>query len=286
MLIDISKLEKVKTTSNGWMARCPFCASQNNGDKTGNHLSIMKDGKFNCIVGSDSDVNHNKGILNLVGTNSDINYIPEQIEEKVEVERIYDIEVLERLVKDYSYWATRGISEATVAPFRGGVATEGQLKERFVFPIFREDKIIGFTGRKINQKLTISWKHLSATSKWQFGNLDEIRDDKFVILVESIGDLLSLNENGIKHVMVLFGVNISQAVMGFLISSGAEKIIIATNNDTKHNVGQNAAEKIKRKLDLFFNEGIVEIKLPAAKDFGECTKEQIEEYKKEIGYGE
>jgi hypothetical protein len=286
MIIDITKLEKVKASSNGWTARCPYCASQNGGDKTGNHLSIMKDGRFNCIVGSD-DPNHNKGILSLVGANSDGNYTIEHVEEKVEIERVYDLEVLDRLVKDHSYWGTRGISEATVAPFRGGVGTEGQLKNRYIFPIFNRDgdKIIGFTGRKLDQKMQISWKHIGSKSKFLWGNLQEIEDTQTAVIVESIGDALALNEYGVKNVIVIFGVTISSSVIGFLISCGCNKIYVSTNNDQKHTVGQSAAIKIKEKLDMVFNEGIVEIFLPAAKDFGECSVEQIEEFKKEINYG-
>ena len=42
---------------------------------------------------------------------------------------------------------------------------------------------------------------------------EEIKKGKNVILVESIGDALSLIEIGIKNVLVLFGVSMSQEII-------------------------------------------------------------------------
>ena len=78
MLIDLSKLEKVKITSSGWLGRCPACAVEGK-DRSGEHLSILRNGKFHCVVGSDSDSSHNKLILSIFGTSSISDYVSPDI---------------------------------------------------------------------------------------------------------------------------------------------------------------------------------------------------------------
>jgi hypothetical protein len=132
--------------------------------------------------------------------------------------------------------------------------------------------------------MQIKWKHLNAVSKWVWGGLEEIESDKEAILVESPGDLLALREQGINNVICLFGVNMSQTVLGYLIGVNPDHIIISTNSDKLlneqgklHMVGQRSAEKIKNTLDKFFNPDKITIRLPPVKDWGMATKEQIHE---------
>ena len=48
MSIDLSKLEKVSTSRDKTIARCPACAEMGQ-DKKGKHLVISNDGKFACV---------------------------------------------------------------------------------------------------------------------------------------------------------------------------------------------------------------------------------------------
>ena len=119
-IIDVSKLENVRQDSDGFTAACPFCRS-NNSDRTGNHLKVFRSGKFSCII-APSDREHNAGILQLVGTESDGAapiFVPEQ---KIELEKTWDIELLNKLSRNYSYFESRGISAATQIHFNIGVA--------------------------------------------------------------------------------------------------------------------------------------------------------------------
>lgn len=277
MSLDISKLENVRRTANGMSARCPMCASFGR-DKAGEHLSILSDGKYNCIAYS-NDSEHNKGIYKLVGTGEINNDSSIFIQEKIEIERIYDKKCLDKLIKDYSYWNKRGISNEVISKFNGGIATEGQMKNRWVFPLFNEnEQIVGFTGRALFSPTDIPWKIIGQKTKCIFGDIDEIESTKRIILVESIGDFLMLSTHGVKDVLVLFGTNLYQTLLGKIISLNPDEIIISTNNDIKHTVGQNAADKILNILIKFFNKEKIKIILPEAKDWGEETKENIQKY--------
>ncbi len=282
MSLDLSKLENVKRGSDKTTAACPACRSEGL-DSAGNHLVLFHaTGKFGCCVNQDDS--HRQAIWRLAGdgtsSSTDSLYTPPEEQPQIELARTWDPAVLDRLVKDYSYWAGRGISEATIAHFRGGVATDGQMKDRWVIPIFNDDGlIIGFTGRALHDWMKPKWRNLGKVSSWVLGDLDEIESCGVAVLVESRGCLLSLREHGVPYVLDLFGVNISQAVVGALIAANPKRILVATNNDTKHNVGQTAAAKIATTLRKFFDEDIVEIALPTGKDFNEMDGPAIAAWK-------
>ena len=198
----------------------------------------------------------------------------------------FDKQLLIKLGKDHSYWASRGVSVHTVNTFQGGVTFNGRMAYRYVFPIFndRED-LVGFSGRRLNENENFAkWKHLGKKTGWLYPikwNAHIIMEKKEVILVESIGDMLSLWEAGIKNTLVTFGVNVSPKIIEFLLKIDAQKIIIAFNNDSDNkSVGNFAAEEAKLKLMNFFDERQITIAIPESKDFGVMSIEQIDLWKK------
>ena len=71
---------------------------------------------------------------------------------KVSSIKKYPKELLLKLDKDHSYWVSRGVSIETTETFNGGIASEGQMKNRYVFPIFNSrDEIVGFSGRYVKE---------------------------------------------------------------------------------------------------------------------------------------
>jgi DNA primase len=188
----------------------------------------------------------------------------------------------------FNFYNKRGISNETLKDFKGGVKTYGKLNNRFVFPIFEGKKIIGLAGRDLySNSQRPKWKILGRKSNFVYPSdlsSPEIQNTKTVILVESIGDALALYENGIKNLIVIFGLTVSKNVILFLMKSNLEKIIISTNNDadSDYNRGMEAALNIKSKLSKFFNPDTLKVKLPTRKDFGDMTKAEILEWKKQI----
>lgn len=244
----------------------------------------------------DQSPEHTREIWQLIGVDSDgeVSYEPPP-EPPVTLPKIWPASVLAGLIQDYTYWEGRGISEATVAPFGGGVATRFQMADRWVIPQYNEDgEIIGFSGRCL-RKLSDAdrkrmhrpkWKHLSPSSSFVWGGLDEVHETRRAILCESIGDVLALREHGVPEGLCLFGTNMSQALLGFLISANPEQIIVSTNLDQPKVrngrtiwAGQESAARIQRTLLSFFDESKVSVVHPpvaeGVKDWGDCSAEQI-----------
>jgi hypothetical protein len=213
----------------------------------------------------------------------DKNFTPTFIKDvrpEIKSPKTFDKELLLKLKKDHSYWINRNVSEETLNLFLGGVAENGKMKNRYVFPIFNSKKeIVGFSGRDITNKSKIKWKHLGDKVGWcypNFLNLEEIKSKREAILIESVGDCLALWDAGVKNTIVTFGLEISISILNLLLKLDPNKIYISFNNDQqKNNAGNDAAEKGKNKLLRYFDPRQIEIKLPNKKDFGEMPLEEI-----------
>lgn len=196
----------------------------------------------------------------------------------------FDEALLLKLENDHSYWIKRGIKEDEIKEFKGGLAKGGKMKNRYVFPIFDIDKkIVGFSGRDVTNQSKIKWKHLGEKNDFLyplFLNNQIIEEQKEIILVESIGDMLSLWQSGVKNVIVTFGTNLSLPILNYFLKIDAQKIFISLNNDAEKNMAGNiGAEKIYSRLKRYFDDKQLKIALPTKKDFGEMSKEEILKWK-------
>ncbi len=137
--------------------------------------------------------------------------------------KTFSLNELSKIDPDYSYWRNRGITSTTVLRDLGSgvVRSTGKMSNRYVFPVQNAKKqIVGFSGRDISGKSKIKWKHLGNKQDWRYPaqiNFKNIIKSKTVILVESIGDMLSLWDIGVKETVVTFGLDISLSVLNFLI---------------------------------------------------------------------
>ncbi len=285
MSLDPAKLVNLRPNGVTQSAQCPGCA-QNGQDLSGkNHLKIFPDGAFGCVV--DQSPAHYKLIWQLAGveSNGEISLTPPP-EPQLRFAPVWSPDCLDRLLNDGSYWNGRGISDATLAPFRGGVATTGQLYGRYVFPMFNDDgDIVGFDARWTRptpkqvpgRPKHKPWKILGESKSFLWGGIDEVGDTGRAILVESIGDSLMLREHGVPESLCLFGLSMSETILGFLITTNPKRMVISTNRDIDPRKGQAAAERIRKTLCKFFDEDRVTIVMPpkGVKDWGEATDEQI-----------
>jgi len=203
-------------------------------------------------------------------------------------DNIFDDENLSLIINNHSYWKSRGISESILKNFKCGIdngVEGGKMQNRYVFPIFDQNsRIIGLSGRKLEKdSKRPKWIHYGSKSKWiypAFLNHDELKESKEIILVESIGDMLSLWEAGITNCLVLFGVNLSDAILYYLLKIKAKKILISLNNDGGENkAGNLGAIKILETLEYYFGKKIAKIRLPTKNDFNEMTKSEILQWK-------
>jgi hypothetical protein len=201
--------------------------------------------------------------------------------------KFFDPELLKKLSNNSTYWNKRGIKNDTLAEFGGGLCCTGKMAGRYVFPIFDEDKRIrGFSGRSIYSNNEIKWKHIGKRSDWNyplFLTREHIQNQKECIIIESIGDGLSLWQAGIKNFIISFGLNSLEHICYLLVELDPSLITIAFNNDfangKTNGSGNIAARNFKKTLETFFSKDQISIKLPELNDFGSMTEEQILQWK-------
>ncbi|MBL69622.1 MAG: hypothetical protein CMO74_14470 [Verrucomicrobiales bacterium] len=210
---------------------------------------------------------------------------------KIEMEEIYGDDMLERLLPHYKFYNNKGISTEILQELKGGLATSGQLNQRFVFPIFNDlNQIHGFSGRDMlanPSKSRPKWKHIGKKKNWIYPfyasdkTKEAISASRTVILVESIGDALNLKENSIDNCLVAFGLNLSGKLICHLVSLSLDQIVIAFNNDSDKadNRGLTAAVKSYLTLLQVFEADKIKICLPTKNDFGDMNKDDFAEWK-------
>jgi len=204
---------------------------------------------------------------------------------RISMEKTYKKDCLDRLLPHYSFYEDRGISADALKKFKGGLCTEGKMYQRFVFPIFNlNGKIHGFSGRDMaSLENRPKWKHIGLKSKWIFPHhisSKYIEDSSEVILVESIGDVLSLYERGFKNILCTFGTLISPTLISYIVGINPSKIILSLNNDlnSELNAGLTGCIKSFFKLISYVDYEKVIICLPNQNDFGEMSEKDYNKW--------
>jgi hypothetical protein len=210
------------------------------------------------------------------------------VEPKIKMEKIYEEKYLNKLLPHYKFYNDRGISDAILSKFKGGMATEGKMNGRFIFPIFNlNKKIHGFSGRDLfESKNRPKWKHIGQKSKWIFPNhLFSLESfSKNIILVESIGDVLKLFQSGYTNVLCTFGLDFSPSLISHMIGLNPNKIIISLNDDSSSssNAGRRASCKNFIKILSFFDHEKICIHPPTKNDFGDMNLEEIKKWETDM----
>tara|TARA_R100001082_G_scaffold48047_3_gene25798 strand:+ start:7204 stop:8103 length:900 start_codon:yes stop_codon:yes gene_type:complete len=228
------------------------------------------------------DINEAKDFIKNKFDFSDV----KRVKEKLKSQKIFNKENLNRIIPNYKYWNDRGVSSETLKTFQSGIMEDGKLKDRYVFPVFdKMDRLIGAAGRDLYDQSPMKWKLLGEKSLWIYPfkyNYSYIKKQKSVFLIESIGDMLSLWEAGIRNTLVLFGLTASSKIKQILISLNLEKISISLNNDDVNGAGNNASETIKKDLLNYFDDQQLQVNLPPKNDFGCMNTSEIVTWKKQL----
>lgn len=221
----------------------------------------------------------------------------QRIEERrpeIKEAKVFSKRSLEKMMPHHDYWIGRGVSEETLSLFGGGVVYEGKMKNRYVFPILDYKKnLIGVSGRDLvndPESKRPKWKHIGDKSQWKYPmqiNNKIIRQKREIVVVESIGDMLSLWDAGVKNVAVSFGLQVGLGLLNYFLRVDAQKIILSFNNDLAKgalatSAGNEAAEKNYNKLSRHFDSNQLQIALPPKADFGEMSGEEILEWKENL----
>lgn len=243
---------------------------------------------FKSLISATIKSNDPKDIDKILGTSLNSISNNSAAEKKSKHEKIYPESCLSNLIPHYSFYKSKGISESVLKDLKGGLATQGSMYQRFVFPIYDKNYMIhGFSGRDMTNSKASKWKHAGSKTSWIYPyfvksegisiTADSIRDKNYVILVESIGDMLNLRENGIYNVLVTFGTSISSSLLCFLVGINPKNIFISFNNDKdkEENRGKIGALKSYIKLIKHFDFNKISIYLPTENDFGDMSKQEI-----------
>ncbi len=138
---------------------------------------------------------------------------------KIQQPRIFSSEILRELLPIYDYWIKRGISENVLKEVGGGIYNyKGIFKGKYLFYISNsKNQIVGLAGRDVSgNDGNYKWVLRGNKASWCYPasiNYKIIKDKNSVFLVESVGDMLSLFECGIKNVLVLFGTELNLSII-------------------------------------------------------------------------
>lgn len=288
---------KLRDDGKTWRTRAVYRNGKNQ-----NSISIFKDTGVWSDFGSDSQPKPFSKLLELHGI-KDVNVKASEIQkedlveeiDEPQIERTYPESSLKRLLPHYKFYLAKGINVESLVRLKSGMATGGKMYERYVFPIYNKDgKIVGFSGRYMGSLERPKWKHLGKKMNWVypfyvkdssglFFARDAIEKTGEVILVESIGDLLSFHTRGIYNVLVAFGLNISAAMICVILSLNVKKIYLGFNNDENKGEDKDNGKiaSIKNFLLLlnYFDYDSIGICPPVKKDFGEMNDIDFERWK-------
>lgn len=258
-------------------------------------IKIYKDSGVWCDYVEGGKHKPFKALLENFGDKSNIE-IKRQIIERdlLSVEKTYPDGCLGRLLPDRNFFLNKEeghpISEKTQSIYGCGLATNGRLYNRIVFPIRNKDgDIHGFTGRDVGGLSPIKWKHIGKLVNWFYPiyNLPEVKDKiqstKRVILIESVGDSMACYQSNIENNIVCFTNNLTPILAAKIAALNAD-VVIAFNNDSNSDKkvnngvrgGINSLLKLYQLVDferLWFMpppEGYI--------DFGEMPKAKIEKH--------
>jgi len=220
-------------------------------------------------------------------------------EETISQEKIFPDQEQKNLLPHYSFYKNRGISEEFLSLLKSGLCTSGSMYQRYVFPIYNKNQQIhGFAGRDMLAKNNRpKWKHMGKKTNWVYplymkSNdsdspfFSSILESKEVFIVESIGDMLALLQQGFFNVLVTFGLDISPKLKSVLMGLNLSKIWLSLNNDQSKsfNAGQFAAVKNLLNLSSSFNLSTLNICLPIRSDFGDMSKDDFSKWLKKLEF--
>ena len=156
------------------------------------------------------------------------------------------------------YYIDRGYSADILDRYDVGLCTDKskRMYRRAVVPVYDNEYrfAVGFTGRATFDDYKYKWIHNSGflannyLYNYWFAK-KHVMETGCIILVEGPGDVWRLEENGIHISVAIFGTDLSDQQMSLLYGSGANSIVVLTDND---DAGKRAAKKISEKCGRLF----------------------------------
>lgn len=203
-------------------------------------------------------------------------------------DKIYPEVCLKRLFKT-DFYLKRGFTQETLNCFEHGQAESGKLRKRVVFPI-RDDRgmMRGFSGRWAGRtkeengkvicvsdsgKEVPKWKHISFNKSQYLYNYSKIKEEcDFIVVVESIGNVMRWHEVGIHCCVACLGSSLS-VKQAQLLMNKTSHAILAFDNDA---AGKKATQQSLKMLEQYLTVSI--ITPPDSRDWAELSNEEVKVY--------
>jgi hypothetical protein len=190
-------------------------------------------------------------------------------------------DLIARLTIPSPYFLARGYPGHVLSEFLVGEPKEdspGPLRGRAIAPLFDPlGQVVGFSGRYRGHPPDgiPKWLHqpkglLRNDLMYGWDSAEEaIRDSCSVVLVEGCPDVWAWRAHGVRNVVGLCGVALSDAQQVLLERSGAEEILLAHDADP---AGDEAAVELTARLAPIFR---VRRLRPPAKDWGDAFEQGL-----------
>lgn len=174
---------------------------------------------------------------------------------KIEEYTIPDIKLYN--IKSYRNFTTDtieyfGLKYAENFPIINSKGETKTLNKRLVFPIYFNNKLVGVTLRRINNKDNPKWLHQPTSIKTGhiLYNYDNIQPFKPIIIVEGILDVWKYHQLGITNVIATFGANLTKEQEKLLIKKTDTVILSYDNDDAGNKATQKVIEQLRYKTNL------------------------------------
>jgi DNA primase len=172
----------------------------------------------------------------------------------------------------HPYLKQRGVSEETARVFGAGhFSGNGSMKDRIVFPITnRGGELVAYAGRATEPSVEPRWKFPSGFHKsLELFGIQEARNSRSVVLVESFWGVLKLREAGVIAI-ALMGRSLSKDQQALLEWLNPVSIVILMDGDEP---GRAGGREIAGRLVPSFFVRIAE--LPSEKQPDHLSTEEI-----------
>jgi 5S rRNA maturation endonuclease (ribonuclease M5) len=276
---------KLEVTKDGSAAHCWRCDWSGNWNSLARHLGLEPfSNKVDCEI-LPEDVDPAEFIQ------KQINACLEFKEEKLPDE----IEPWNGEIGNGEDW--RGLSVAFLSKIPAyhwhQIDQKGNHVERILFPFYQKNKLLGYTGRRLDDNTVMRYDNADFTRAIKiFFPFDYVKKEFFgtdkLVLVEGPVDSLFLNQFGIPTLSILGTSNWSQSKIDLLITINVRKLLLLMDGDESGrscaiNI-TNGSEKRNRKfvsLDSVMDKVRV-INLPEGKDPASLNQKELIWLKKEF----
>lgn len=265
-------LKKIKKTSNGYTASCPFHEDKNPSfsiSKKGLWIcfSCLEKGNINKLIKmlgySESDFLDNIKLINLMLSNN---------EEAKKNTKISDFFYYTYKLNNIPEYLLNRLEINTIQRFKLGYTTIPKYSNRIIIPVFYNKKFVGFNARAIDSNQIPKYLNSETDMKTYIFNYDDLEPNKPLLICEGAFNCMSAWEKGFKNATATFGTSVSPEQIRLITSLNPSEIIIGFDNDSNM-AGNKASQKLANMLKDFWD--IYYLPLPLDRDINDLTKSEF-----------